>query len=104
MAINVNDLFDTNNVRDLPKDIVNQLGKSPVVDRCINLLKLANRELSLDEITVAFYRLYTLKEKFPIKRKNQIMATLYSYVKSSTHPIIESVKDKKGVYKLKESK
>jgi hypothetical protein len=98
MAVNVNDIFDTKNVKDLPKDIINQLGKSPVVDRCINLLKLANRELSIDEITVAFYRLYTLKEKFPIKTKKQIMSILYIYVRNSTNPIIESVK---GIYKLK---
>lgn len=99
---NTNDsLFDLQNLSDLPKDFREELSINRRDDfemQIIDLFKRAGGELSLDQVQVGFYRLY--KER---KERKQIMSKLYNMSRKSGAAAIESVKGRKGVYRLKDS-
>lgn len=52
------DLFNTDNVDDIPDLIKNELVSNLTEQRILALFDIANRELNLDEITVGYYRKY----------------------------------------------
>ena len=93
------DLFNLNNVDDLPpemkKDVVSKK-RDGVEEKIIGLFKLAQRELTIDEVYVGFYRKFGEQ-----KARKYIMSKLYNMSRSDD-AAIERVKGKKGVYSLKE--
>lgn len=93
-------LFDLFDISDIPKEI-GDIKNDETYNEIIELFKIANRELSIDELTVAHYRKYTKDSdcREP-KTKTQIMNKVYKMSKEHNSPI-ESVKGRKGVYKLK---
>lgn len=91
------DIFDIENTEDIPSEI--KLTKSPskyLEDRILELFSIANRYLSIDEVTVAYYRHFN---NFKKKNKKQIMTKMYN-MSRERNPKIESVKGKKGVYRI----
>lgn len=94
-------LFDLFDLSDIPKSL-GDIKNDELSNEILELFKLANRELSIDELTVAHYRRYTkgVPDREP-KTKTQIMNKTYKISKEKNSPI-ESVKGKKGVYRLKE--
>lgn len=77
------DIFDTYDTSDIPKELSSQLSMnsfrngSSFSGQIFYLFKEANRELSIDQVTVAYYRRY----KHAIPRKS-IMAKLYTMSKA----------------------
>lgn len=60
---NIN-VFNLNNVKDIPEEILEKLGISVEAKMrylIYDMFKFANRSLSIQEATVGFYRLYTAK-------------------------------------------
>lgn len=96
------DIFSTYNLADIPESIKSGLRQDEYADQIIQLFKLAGAgvELSVDNITVAYYRKFTAGTNNEPKKKNAIMAKLYSMGKDEDCPIV-SVPGKKGIYKLK---
>jgi len=77
-----NNLFDTKNIRDLPRDIVSQLGSPGRPARKTQaLLELFNMKdhLSADEIMVGLYRLYKIR-----KTKKAIHTTIHYLIKKGS--------------------
>lgn len=96
---NIFDLFD---LSDIPSDL-GDIKNDEFSKDLIQLFELAGRELSVDEITVGYYRYFTLEKHQAKKTKMQIQNKVYKLSKDITAPIV-SVDGKKGVYKLNESK
>ena len=92
------DIFDLFSIDDIPADIANGINTDTFAKRIIELLKLAGRPLSVDELTVGFYRKYK-DENDGIKTKRQITLKAYNMSKEE-HPSIKSVENRKGVYEL----
>ena len=92
----MSDLFDLCNIEDIPEEIKIELNKDPFADHIIELFDIAKRELSVDQVTVGYYRRFN-----EIKTKRQIMTKLYNMSKDITYSI-ESVPGKKGIYRKKE--
>lgn len=89
------DIFDIANIDDVPDKIKNDVDNYDIFgNRIVDLFKEAQRDLSVDEITVAYYRKY--KE---IKTKKQILNKLYNMRRAIT-PKIRNVAGKKGFYSL----
>jgi len=65
--------------------------------KMISLFKMAKRELNIDQIQAAYFRKYN-----EYKERTKITAKLYNMARSS-NSAIESVKGRKGVYKLKDN-
>ena len=94
-------LFDLFDLSDIPAEL-GEIKKDEMSNRILELFKIADRELSVDEITVAYYRKYAKNESdSDIKTKTQIMNKVYK-MSRELNSCIESVKGRKGVYKLKE--
>jgi hypothetical protein len=87
-------IFDLENKDDLPEYILKDLNSDKIGKRLIELFEIANRDLSLDEVTVGYYRRF--KDK---KTKDQLNAKLYN-MSLLKKPFFTSVKGRKGIYKL----
>ena len=91
------DIFSLDDLSDIPADIKSELkvlSRDAFETKVIELFKKANRELNIDEVTVAYYRFF--KEE---KNRHQIMTKLYNMSRSD-RPAIGSVEGRKGVYTL----
>ena len=94
----MNDIFDLKNLTDLPADIRGQLGatkRDELETELIGLLRVAGRDLTLDEVMVGYYRQY----KKPCERR-ALMLKLYNMSRAKS-PAIEAVEKRKGVYRLR---
>ena len=92
------DLFDLTNIDDLPEEIQEDINIDMFAKRIIELFSIAKRDLSIDEITVAYYRKYRTEDA-DTKSKKQIMSKLYN-MSRERNPKIKSVEGQKGVYAL----
>lgn len=91
------DIFDLSDLSDLPQSIKSELNvmkRDDFENKIIEVFRKANRDLTLDEVTVGYFRLHNEQ-----KERKQIMSKLYN-MSRSTRPAIESVAGKKGVYRL----
>lgn len=93
--LKMDNLFDLNNISDIPAEIKQELNRDSFAEQIVELFNIANRELNVDEVTVGYYRKFN-----EIKTKRQIMTKLYNMSKES-YPVIESVPGRKGVYRKK---
>lgn len=92
------DLFDLTNIDDLPEDMQGDINIDIFAKRITDLFCIAKRDLSIDEITVAYYRKYRTEDT-ETKSKKQIMSKLYN-MSRERNPRIKSVEGQKGVYAL----
>lgn len=95
-------IFDLTDMEDIPEEIKEGINVDEYAGRIVDLFEIAGRELSVDEITVAYYRRYKDVDS-SIKTKRQIMSKLYNMARERS-PRIISVEGKKGIYALKEGK
>lgn len=86
------DIFDTKNTDDLPEQLQKEVTKE-FDNNIIELFKIAQRPLHIDEVTVAYYRKYGIK-----KTKRQIMTKLYNMSRQINPKIIKY--NKKGYYRF----
>ena len=86
------DLFDLTDVSDIPAEISTDLTYGAFAQNILTLFNKAGRNLTIDEITVGYYRQF--KE---IKTKRQIMVKLYSMARARNAKI-RSIPNLKGVY------
>lgn len=90
-------IFDLSDLSDLPQNVksdLNILKRDNFENKIIDVFRRANRELTLDELTVGYYRLHDEE-----KERKQIMAKLYNMSRAN-QPAIKSIEGKKGIYKL----
>lgn len=92
------DLFDLFDLSDIPADL-GDIKNDEITKEIIDLFCTADRELSVNELTVAYYRKYTVGHNRPKFTKTQMQNKIYKLSKDRTAPIV-SVDGKKGVYKL----
>lgn len=92
------DIFDLTNVDDIPDEVKEGIVVDIVATRILELFKIARRDLSIDEITVAYYRKFKDKDD-DLKTKKQIMGKVYN-MSRERNAKIKSVDGKKGVYTL----
>ncbi len=85
-------IFDLNDVSDIPTEIKNELNRDVFGEQIVELFKLAQRELSVDEVTVGYFRKFN-----EIKTKKQIMTKLYNMSRDNLS-CVRSVPGRKGVY------
>jgi len=97
----MSDLFDVFNISDIPAEI-GDIKKDSFANDIIELFKIAQRELSVDEVTVGYYRKFSVGEKKPIKNKTQVMNKLYALSRDDSYPVF-SVEKKKGVYNIQDN-
>lgn len=91
------DIFDLSDLSDLPQSIksdLNVMKRDDFENKIIEVFRRAKRDITLDEVTVGYYRLHNEQ-----KERKQIMSKLYNMSRNN-RPAIESVAGKKGVYKL----
>ncbi len=91
------DIFNLDNLSDIPQQIrkdLKILSRDPFEKNIIMLFEKAGRELSIDEVTVAYYRAYQ-----ELKDRNKIMAKLYNMSRSKS-PAIKAIEHKKGIYEF----
>ena len=91
---NIFDLFDTSDLPDNLKNDLKRFKRSETEERIINLLRLADEDLSLNQLQVGYYRKYG-----EVKERRKLTAKLYIMCKSD-NPVVTSVKGKKGKYRL----
>ena len=66
------DVFDIKNIDDLPEDVLEEIGLSvSFTSKLVMLFRIANRPLTLNELTVGYYRRFN-----EIKTKRQIILKL----------------------------
>ena len=85
-------IFDLTDISDIPDEISTDLNYDVFAQNILTLFNKAGRNLTIDEITVGYYRQF--KE---IKTKRQIMVKLYSMAKARKAKI-RSIPNLKGVY------
>ena len=85
-------IFDLTDVSDIPAEISAELSNDVFAQNILTLFNKAGRNLTIDEITVGYYRQF--KE---IKTKRQIMVKLYSMARAKEAKI-RSIPNLKGVY------
>lgn len=93
------DVFDLTDLSDLPQELRQELvvsKRDEFEKRLIELFKRAGRELNIDEIQAAYYRVHG-----EFKSRNKVTAKLYNMSRAS-NSATESVKGRKGVYRLRE--
>lgn len=93
----MDDIFSMDDLTDIPQHIKDELkvvSRDAFEKNIIALFHRAMRDLSIDEVTVGYYRLYG-----EAKERKQIMAKLYNMTRSD-RPALRSVVGKKGVYRL----
>ena len=91
-------IFDLTNVDDIPENVKKDINIDLFAKRIVELFVLADRDLSIDEITVAYYRRYK-DDDSEVKTKKQIMSKLYNMSRERNSQI-QSVEGKKGIYAL----
>ena len=91
----MSDIFDLSNVDDIPDEVKEGIVVDVVATRILELFKIAKRPLSIDEITVAYYRKFK-DEDDDLKTKKQIMGKVYN-MSRERNAKIKSVEGKKGV-------
>ena len=87
-------IFDLTDVSDIPEEISTELSHDVFAQNILTLFNKAGRNLTIDEITVGYYRQF--KE---IKTKRQIMVKLYSMARARNAKI-RSIPNLKGVYEV----
>lgn len=92
------DIFDLFDLTDIPEDL-GDIKTDEVTKEFIELFRIAGRELSINELTVAYYRKYTVGQNRPKLQKFQVQNKIYKLSRDKNAPIA-SVDGKKGVYKL----
>lgn len=85
-------LFDLTDVSDIPAEISTSLRRDVFEENILTLFNKAGRNLTVDEITVGYYRQFNI-----IKTKRQIMLKLYSMARARKAKI-KSIPNRKGVY------
>ena len=85
-------IFDLSDVSDIPDEISTDLNCDDFGRNILTLFNKAGRNLTIDEITVGYYRQF--KE---IKTKRQIMGKLYNMARARDAKI-KSISQLKGVY------
>ena len=85
-------IFDLTDISDIPPEISAELNCDVFAQNILTLFNKAGRNLTIDEITVGYYRQF--KE---IKTKRQIMVKLYSMARARNAKI-RSIPNLKGVY------
>ena len=85
-------IFDLIDISDIPDEISTDLNYDVFAQNILTLFNKAGRNLTIDEITVGYYRQF--KE---IKTKRQIMVKLYSMARARKAKI-RSIPNLKGVY------
>ena len=91
-------IFDLTDVSDIPDEISKELNCDVFAQNILTLFNKAGRNLTINEITVAYYRQF--KE---IKTKRQIMVKLYSMARARNAKI-RSIPNLKGVYGVVEDR
>lgn len=86
-------IFNIKDLHDIPIEIREEFVGDVFAERIIELFKIANRSLHIDEVAVGYYRKYN-----EIKTKRQIMTKLYNMSKQPYSKIKSC--SMKGVYKL----
>lgn len=89
-------LFDLNDLSDLPEDMRKDVESRRLDDfesKILDLFEIANRQLTIDEVMIALFRKFSLR-----KNRRQVMNKLYQMGNPKTGRLISV---KKGVYKLK---
>ena len=87
-------IFDLTDVSDIPDEISKELNCDVFAQNILTLFNKAGRNLTIDEITVGYYRQF--KE---IKTKRQVMVKLYSMARARNAKI-RSIPNLKGVYEV----
>lgn len=85
-------IFDLTDVSDIPDEISAELSNDVFAQNILTLFNKAGRNLTIDEITVGYYRQFN-----EIKTKRQIMVKLYSMARAKRAKI-KSIPQLKGVY------
>ena len=91
-------IFDLEKTDDLPENVLVSISKtkprksSKNRTRIVALFETANRELTIDEIIVGYYRMFGIEKKRPT-----IIAQLHSFVKCG---VLQRKKGCKGVFIL----
>ena len=85
-------IFDLTDVSDIPDEISTELNCNVFAQNILKLFKEAGRNLTIDEVTVGYYRQF--KE---IKTKRQIMVKLYNMARARRAKI-KSIPKLKCVY------
>ena len=85
-------IFDLTDISDIPDEISTDLNCDDFGRNILTLFNKAGRNLSVDEITVGYYRQFN-----EIKTKRQIMVKLYSMARARRAKI-KSIPKLKGVY------
>ena len=91
-------IFDLIDISDIPDEISTDLNYDVFAQNILKLFKEAGRKLTVDEITVGYYRQF--KE---IKTKRQITVKLYSMARARNAKI-RSIPNLKGVYGVVEDR
>lgn len=87
-------IFDLTDVSDIPDEISTDLRRDIFAQNILKLFNKAGRNLTVDEITVGYYRQF--KE---IKTKRQIVLKLYNMAREEEAKI-RSIPNRKGVYEV----
>jgi hypothetical protein len=90
---NIFDLVDLTDVPDNLKKELKAHSENLFENQLIKIFELANREINIDEVTVAYFRTYKI-----MKGRKQIMTKLYNMSKADKSAIKSM--PQKGVYKL----
>ena len=85
-------IFDLKDVSDIPDEISTELNCDVFAQNILTLFNKAGRNLTIDEITVGYYRQFN-----EIKTKRQIMVKLYSMARARRAKI-RSIPNLRGVY------
>lgn len=85
-------IFDLTDVSDIPAEISTDLRRDVFGENILTLFNEAERNLTIDEITVGYYRQFNV-----IKTKRQIMVKLYNMARAREAKI-RSIPKLKGVY------
>lgn len=103
----MNDIFDLSDVNDVPEQIREDLGRDQFAQEIIKLFKIADQQLTINEVFIGHYRLfsarktadghYETKPGVIPKTKRQITLKLYNM---SKEPDSEIIQTGRGVYAL----
>ena len=85
-------IFDLTDISDIPAEISTDLTHDVFAQNILKLFKEAGRNLTVPEVTVAYYRRFN-----EIKTKRQIMAKLSNMIRAKRAKI-RSIPNFKGVY------
>ena len=103
----MNDIFNLSDVNDVPEQIREDLGQDQFAQEIIKLFKIANQPLTINEVFIGHYRLfsarktedgyYAPKPGITPKTKRQITLKLYNMSKEQDSGIIQTGR---GLYTL----